>query len=375
MGSLGEFVATLTVDTAGGGVTVKELISSFGELEASTLGEIGALATLAGVMGELADHGIALASGFRDFSNQTGLSMRGLERWQIAGGQVGISAEKMAGSIKALQDQLFRTALTGEKFNIFAMLGVDPKNKDAFQVLESIRKRLPSLTPQARSYLLGNLGIDPSMINVLKLSRDEFEKLAGVAKGMTDQQAVGFLQMQEELARTKAQVADFGYSAGLMVKPFVDDLSAIVNYLHESPRALALVSVGVVGLGIAASAAFAPWLLTAFAISAALAGIVLILDDIISYFRTGKSAGQEFGDAMAKMFGKLGIKAEDFLWEHHMMPNLGASFGQPALAGAGAGGGKTITNNIVVHDSSGRPHETVAEEYRRALDHADKMIP
>lgn len=375
MGSLGEFVATLTVDTAGGGVTVKELISSFGELEASTLGEIGALATLSAALGEMADHGMAVASAFRDFTNQTGLSMHGLERWQIAGSQVGVSAEKMAGSIKSLQDQLFRTALTGEKFNIFAMLGVDPKNKDAFQVLEAIRKRLPSLTPQARSYLLGNLGIDPSLINVLKLSREEFEKLAGVAKGMTDQQAVGFLQMQEELARTKAQVADFGYSAGLLIKPFVDDLSVIVNYLHESPRALALVSVGVVGLGVAAAAAFAPWLLTALAVSAALAGILLVIDDIVSYFRTGKSAGQEFGDAVAKMFGKLGVKAEDFMWEHHLLPSSGPVFGQPALAGAGAGGSKSITNNITVHDSSGRPHETVAEEYRRAVDHADKMMP
>lgn len=375
MPSIGEFFVELGVDTSAGQVTVKDLISSFGELEASTLGEIGALSTLAAGLGELAEHGMEVAESFRSFQSQTGLSITGLERWQRVAQQVGVDSNTVAGSVKTLQQNLVDISLGRGNISPYQLLGITPQSVgyDAFKVLDQLRGRSKMFSPAFFAKQLSAMGIDPSMINTLKLTRDEFEKLANVSKGMTDQQAVGFLQMKQDISQVKLQMADFGYTAGLWIKPLIDDLAAVVNYLHESPRALALVSAGLVGVGIAAAAAFAPWLLTGLAISAVLAGIILILDDIISYFRTGKSAGADFGDALAKMFGKLGTKAEDWLWEHNLIPNSG-----PVLGAAAAGGGgnvnKTINNSIVVHDASGRPHEAVASEYRRAIDNADKQI-
>ena len=370
--SLGEFFISLGVDSTSGSVTIKELISSFGELEASTLGEIGALSSFGVALADLSEHGMAVAEGFRNFTNQTGLSIQGLEKWQIAGKQVGVQADTVANSIKTLQSNLNEIALGRGNISPYFLLGITPGGKSPFQILEEVRSKIKSLPPAIAVNRMKELGVDPTMINLLRLTRQEQEKLASVAHGMTDQQAQSYLQMSQELAQINAQMQEMGTSAGLWLKPLLDDVSFLTNLFHNNHQALVEVAGALAIVGIAASAAFFPWLLTATAISAALAGIILIMDDIITYFRTGKSAGSEFGNTVEKALKSLEHSSMNWLWEKGLISSQGPTLGAQAPAIAG---GHSNVFNIVVHDNSGRPHETVADEFKRAIDHADKMRP
>lgn len=370
--SLGEFFVTLGVDSSSGVVTVKDLISAFGELEASTLGEIGALSTFGVALAELADHGMTVAESFRSFTNQTGLSLHELEKWQIASNQVGVDAATVASSIKTLQKNLADISIGRGNISPYQLLGITPTG-DAFKVLDQLRDRIKRVNPAMATNLVQQMGLDPQMLNILKLSNDEFEKLSKVARGMTDQQAIGFLQMKQDLSQINSQMSEMGYSAGLWLKPLIDDAAYLVNLLHEYPKTFLAIGAALAVVGAAVSIAFFPWLATALAISAALGGIILVLDDIISYFRTGKSAGAEFGNVLEKLFKGGEHSVANWMWEKGLLGNQGPVLGAPATAGAG--GGQTNHINIVVHDSSGRPHEVVADEYKRSIDHADKMRP
>ena len=114
-----------------------------------------------------------------NINQQTGLSIDLLQKWQKAGqlSNLAVSADQISGSIVALQKNIANLQVGKGNIGAFQMLGLDAMGKNAFEILDQLRERIGNYSPDIASNLISDLGLDPAMISVLKLSREEFERL------------------------------------------------------------------------------------------------------------------------------------------------------------------------------------------------------
>lgn len=112
-------------------------------------------------------------------NKQTGLSIKQIQKWQQAGqlADLSLSVENISGSIAKLQDNLSQIRRGKGNIAPFQMLGIDIAGKNAFQVLEGIRKNIQGIDNATAVNLIKKLGLDPKFISILRLSSKEFEKL------------------------------------------------------------------------------------------------------------------------------------------------------------------------------------------------------
>lgn len=248
---IGEFLIELLVDSGSGSVTLGDLVSKFGELEIASLREIAVLTTFAAKMGRIADQAMATAVAFSNFENQTDLSSQELQRWQIVAEQANVSADAVSNSVVGLQRAIASFRLGKGDIAAFSMLGIrDPR--DAFTVLETLRKRIQSLRSPTAVNLMQQIGIDPRMINVLRLSNEEFRKFSSTARGLSPEQVDRYLQLRLELNQLHLVLTNIGYQASERFMPvfeavidMVRDGAGYVNEFKEAFAALAIILAGI----------------------------------------------------------------------------------------------------------------------------------
>lgn len=372
MPSIGEFFVKLFVDASAGQVTVRDLVTKFGDLEAATLGEGAALLGVAAGLAQVADMAMDAAVGFQRFEAVTGLSSQELQHWQIVAAQANVSAQAVGASVTALQRNLANIAIGQGNISPFLMLGVDP-TKDAFSVLAQLRERVRGVNPALAANLLQQMGIDPAMVQVLRLGNAEFTEFLATARGLSTPQARGFIEMRREIVQMGLQLRDLGYAAGLALKPLVDDLFAAVHGIRS------------LNLSVPALAATFGVLLAMFApLTAAVAGLLLILEDLATYASGGKSLfgmieekfmGEKSGDTLKfwKDFGARAQKSMEDFAEAHGQAGAMLRNSTPYMYQQ-SGGNNVRTNHVNIHVDGrvGRPQET-AEAIRDAFNTADRM--
>lgn len=127
---LGEFFISLVVDAQQGELTVKRLVSSIGDLEAITVGQIGALFMLGNALAEITDLHVKAALGIGETSRELDISSEALQRWE--------NVAKMSASQGAITniDAMLKSAakmvtdwriglVPTDKLNVFRWLGID----------------------------------------------------------------------------------------------------------------------------------------------------------------------------------------------------------------------------------------------------------
>jgi len=116
----------------------------------------------------------------QNLSNQTGLAIEGLQKWQQAGqlSNLAISAEQIAGSIGNVQKNLAQIRMGQGNLAPFQLLGIDVMGQDAFGVLDQLRNSIQGLDSATATNLITQIGLTPDFINLLRLSRKEFEALS-----------------------------------------------------------------------------------------------------------------------------------------------------------------------------------------------------
>lgn len=288
---LGEFVIDLVVDSATGELSVKDLVRGFGELEVATLGEIGALTTIVTKLAGVAQAAMATAAVLSIFTTTTGLSAQELQHWQIVAQQANVSAEAVASTVESLTANLAAIRLGQGNIAPFQALGLDPSGKNAFAVLDELRERIKGLSAPVASNILRQMGIDPAMLAILRLTNAEFSKLAKAAHGMTPQQEAAFLRMKEAMTKFQLGAADLGRNIAVyLVEPTVrwlDIITKSAQYLAPFVNDLKM-------LGTVLAVIYAPFL-----------ALLLILDDIVTYFRGGNSVTGEAVKAFKKMVDEI----------------------------------------------------------------------
>ena len=116
----------------------------------------------------------------QNLNQQTGLSIEKLQQFQQAGqlSNLALNADQIAQSIGNVQRSLAEISLGGGNLAPFQLLGISPLGKDAFQVIEELRGAIQGVNPAMASNLISQMGLSPEFINILRLSREEFDKLS-----------------------------------------------------------------------------------------------------------------------------------------------------------------------------------------------------
>ncbi len=277
------------------------------------------------------------AAALRNFNIQTGLSADELQRWQAAGtlSNIALSADDVTASIIALTQNLAQIRLGGGNVAPFQLLGIDIANQDAFSVLKQVRESIQGLDRPTAVNLLQQMGINPGMLNTLLLSQERFDELA---ESMTRTRAT--TAALEKLGDVNAK---FHRSLSLLKDELVAKYTPAIIRLFDAVTllagAIANVVMDVYGLASSLGDAGEAWKLFAIGVGVAmaalmplrttLAAIFLLLDDIATYKRGGKSL---IGDALN---GGVISQINDII-DNQLVAPLKVITGQNRGGGAGA---------------------------------------
>lgn len=371
--NIGEFFVELgaNADTK----SVKEFGSELLDLPIKSAVAIAALAKITLEFQQMAAAAIEAAVGFQLFTAQTGLSSQELQRWQLVAEQANVSGQAVQGSIIGLQRNIAEIAMGRGNISPFQLLGIDPR-QNAFAVLDQLRDRIRGLDRATAVNLMSQMGIDPSMIQLLSLSNDQFKTLEANIVGMTAKQQAAFLQTKQSLVQLSQAFRGLGYQILEIVAPYAERLvniflmlvhwtESLVSGVQQFIRLLASVPGNIAAIGIA----LAPLFITTFPLTGALIALLLVLDDLSVYGRGGKSVT---GLAIEGL-QKLGKEISDMLLKWPKLATFAMTFGS-ALAGApmAAGAAQKLVQqnqvNINVHSTADA--EETARQTKSKFDQA-----
>lgn len=225
---------------------------------------------------------------FLNLTRTSDISLSTFQKWNNIGKMFGVknAAEQIAG----LNERLFDLMLTGQGAEGFVLAGVNPLGQDAEGVIEQLRNRVRGLDDTAASYLLKQMGIDPTMLHLLRMGREEFEALGQAIKRyqLTEEQRAEIqkLNIQLQIAGIRLQYIKDRAIMALMpiwlrflesLARVAEGVARIVKGIDEFISKIPRLKEAIIGLGAAFMIAFQP-------IWALLSAIYLMIDDIVGYF-------------------------------------------------------------------------------------------
>ena len=183
---LGEFFIDLVVDAAKGELSVKQLVSSMGQLQVMTVGQIGLLFTLANKIADMTAIATAGAVGLRLYAAATGDSTEKLQGWMGVAHHFDVEADVVQSAFESISSNIFKMqhGLGGQSF-IAALahrLHLDlTKFKDSkpYEVLDAIRESatFKGLGASEKRAVLEMAGIPYQMVLPLTVSEEKFKEL------------------------------------------------------------------------------------------------------------------------------------------------------------------------------------------------------
>lgn len=317
---------------------------------------VGAVTAAAYAMNRLTNELVQSNQAFLDLTRTSDIALDTFQKWDSVGKMLGV--QNAAQQIEGLNQRLFELRLTGQGARGFQLAGINPMGQDAEGVLEQLRGRIAGMSDTSASYLLQQMGLDPKMLHLLRMSREEFEELGQTMKKyqLTNKQRADIQQMNIQLQIASQKLQYLKDRAILALMPywvkFVQSFARIAEMLAHATKEIGKFAVkwrGVfigVGLGATKIQAIAKGVKTFLAplrntyaivlkltraipvfgrIFAKLGGIFskalfpltalyLILDDLAVFFSGGKSLigeikewgeqrGGELGEIFSKIFG------------------------------------------------------------------------
>lgn len=245
---IGEFVVSLFIDAADGGLTVRNLISGFGDLEVATVAEIGALWELAMGFARVIDSGMQASLAFTQFTMHTGLSAQALQRWQIAAKLSHATADDVTSSVENLAQHLANLAVgipdsALQSLQQLNITGLDSmgKPKDAFQMLDEISARLGQAATDAaqQERILKGLGISPNLRELLLLSAKAREGRMSFVPGMSSAQEKQLDRLRQKFVEIELKAQQIGIDIAAWAAPGIVRFFEVVDRMFTVLRATA----------------------------------------------------------------------------------------------------------------------------------------
>lgn len=230
-------------------------------------------------------------------AHQSDMAMSTLQKWDTVGKIIGIDG--VGQQVQSLEQKLFNLRLTGEGAKGFQMGGIMPTN--ANDVMEQLRRRVSGMSNSSASFLLQQMGLDPKMLTLLRMTREEWEEYVKVQRQFTltekQRNDIEYMNRQLQVARIKIQylkdraimaimphfvkLTKFLTDMALAVGKFVNwvikaetPLSATINLFIKLAAAIGVVKMALL--------AFSAHPIIA-GITAIISALMLLADDIFGY--------------------------------------------------------------------------------------------
>lgn len=254
---IGEFFIDLVVDAGKSEMTINGLISSIGELEAATVGELGVLFELAKGLGQLAEVSIKDAMSLLHLTSTTNESAEAFEHWKIVAAATGVEGEKVTSAMKKIDDQIVGmksgTIRNSPLMQLANRLGIDlNKIQNASDLFEAIQKNkvFQGMKPGQQADILRTSAIDEDLNLMLAMNDQKRAKIAlalsAVGKTMSKDEMKRWADIGIDFAIIKKQVSEIGHDIANWISPgvlksaelMINILSKIRNNAPEVPKVL-----------------------------------------------------------------------------------------------------------------------------------------
>lgn len=275
-----------------------------------------------------------------NLTRQSDIALSTFQKWGTIGKIVGV--DNAAQQLENLNQKIFNLRLTGEGAKGFQMAGIMPTNAE--DVLEQLRGRIAGMSNTSATYLLQQMGLDPKMITLLRMGREEWEQYLEVQNRYTlkDEQRkdIDYYNRQLEVARIKMQYLKDRAILAIMpaftkfTQSIVRVTELIAKFLSKSWRVLGVLTLwslkfktirdflSIINSSMASVIAKIPIFGRMFAqlgrvfskVLFPLTALYLLLDDLAVFFEGGdsligrvldwgKDKFGEIGSAFGQMFG------------------------------------------------------------------------
>lgn len=231
-----------------------------------------------------------------NLTRTTDISLKTFQKWGNIGKLLGV--DNAAQQLEGLNERLFELRLTGEGARGFQLAGINPMWQNAQGVLEQLRGRIQGMDDTSASYLLRQMGLDPQMLHLLRMTREEFEDLYSAIQGyqLTQQQREEIQRLNIQLQITGTRLRYLKDRAILAIMPAftkfmtslagsVERLAKMVNYVTDFIKKSPQLQQALMGIALALGIIFA----AANPLIAIFTALYLIIDDIAAYFNGGGS--------------------------------------------------------------------------------------
>lgn len=253
-----------------------------------------------------------------NLTRQSDIALSTFQKWGTIGKIVGV--DNAAQQLENLNQKIFNLRLTGEGAKGFQMAGIMPTNAE--DVLEQLRGRIAGMSNTSATYLLQQMGLDPKMITLLRMGREEWEQYLEVQRRYTlnesQRREIDRLNRQLEVARIKMEYLKERIVLALMpaftrltrfLTSVTEGFARFVNWIAKGQSPAAKLTRGILGiasaLGVVKVALMA---ITTHPIIAAITGIIgaiMLLADDVNHYLTG---GGSIIGVIAKGLQDLDIK-------------------------------------------------------------------
>lgn len=336
-----------TVDEAG--KKTKKTNDNFKEMVTGIAGIATAISGAVLALNKLTQSLVENNQHFLNLTRTSDIALSSFQKWDNVGRMFGV--KNAASQLENLNERLFELKLTGQGAQGFMLAGINPMGQSAEGIMEQLRGRVAGLDDTAAAYLLRQMGLDPSMLHLLRMSRAEFEELGATIKKyqLTEDQTKQIQAMNVQLQIAQIKFQYLKDRAILAIMPyfvrFMQSLAGITEMLANALKTVGQFIVkwrSLIAVFAVALARFTPvWnvlrgilttiggLITKLPIFGRFLGAIgsvamkallpftalyLILDDLATYFQGGDSligrvekwfqeTGKDFSNIFGKMFG------------------------------------------------------------------------
>ena len=174
-----------------------------------------------------------------DLTRTTDIAQGTFQKWNNIGKMLGV--ENAAQQLEGLNQRMFEM-LTGEGARGFQLAGINPVGQDANGVLEQLRSRVSGMDDTTAAYLLQQMGLDPKMLHLLRLNRQEFEELGATVRKyqLTPEQTKQIQAMNVQLQIAAIKLQYLKDRAILAIMPywvkFMQSLAGVVEMLARAGK-------------------------------------------------------------------------------------------------------------------------------------------
>lgn len=229
---------------------------------------VGALTGAAIAMNKFTNDLVQSNQAMLDLTRTSDIALGTFQKWGSIGKMLGVNNVEQ--QLEGLNQKMFDLMLTGEGARGFQLAGINPMGQDAEGVLEQLRNRISGMNDTTATYLLQQMGLDPRMLHLLRMSRTEFEELG---------QTIRKYQLSPDQTRQIQAMNIQLQIAGIKLKYLKDRaILAMMPAWTQFMASLARVTEGV--------AKFVKWVATAETTGAKVTKIILGVATAVGVLRT-----------------------------------------------------------------------------------------